>query len=204
MRIPEDYGTGINYSTVNVYTYGHLGWKDSNSNGLPDPIDTTPTVTLDPYTPDPTSNRAPTYTGVAEDIPLHTTNSNYVDVTINHVRIEYRINSGSWYSATATDGAFDSYHEAYTFAPLLCQNGAYRIDARAVNSVGHISSIVSDTLTVSSSNPCRKIYLPVVMNNYQSGTSLANPASTAAQPSPFNSPLATPVPLGLPFSPPTP
>jgi hypothetical protein len=196
MRIPEDYGTGVNYSTVNVYTHGHLGWKDSNSNGIPDPIDTTPTITLNPYTPDPTSNRAQTYIGMAEDIPLHTTNSNYVDITINRVRVEYRVNGGSWYSAVASDGAFDSYLEAYTFAPLLCQNGTYQIDARAINSVGHISSVVSDILTVASSTPCRKTYLPVAMKNYQSGMALANPASTAAQPSLFNSPLATPIPLG--------
>ncbi len=193
MRSPEDHGTGVNYSTVNVYTYGHLGWKDSNGNGIPDPIDTTPTVALNPYAPDPTSNRAPTYTGTAEDIPLHTTNSDYADITVNHVRVEYRINGGSWYSATATDGAFDSYQEAYTFAPLLCQNGTYQIDARAINSVGHISPFVSDTLTVSSSNPCLKAYLPTVMNNYQGGTLLANPVSTAVQSGPFNSPLATPV-----------
>lgn len=196
MRVPEDYGTGVNYSTVNVYTYGQLGWKDSNSNGLPDPIDTTPTITLNPYTPDPTANRAPTYTGIAEDIPLHTANSNYVDVTVNHVRVEYRLNSGSWYSATATDGAFDSYHESYTFAPLLCQNAVYQIDARTINSVGHVSPIVNDTLTVSSSNPCRKIYLPMLMNNNQSGTSLTNLDPTTARPGPFNSSLATPVPLG--------
>jgi hypothetical protein len=204
MRSPVDNETGVNYSTVNIYTYSHVGWKDSNSNGIPDPIDTTPIITLNPYAPDPTSTRAPTYIGVAEDVPLHTTNSNYADVSINHVRVEYRINNGPWYSATSADGAFDSYYEAYTFAPLLCQNGTYQIDARAINSVDHISSIASDTLTVASSTPCSKTYLPIMMKSYQSGMALANPAPATAQPSLFNSPLATPNPSGTSSSLPMP
>jgi hypothetical protein len=223
MRYPEDYATGIIYNTVNVYTYGHIGWQDTDGDGLPDiyntvnvytyghigwqdtdgdglpdPIDTTPDVTLDLYLPDPTTDRTPTYTGSAQDIPVHTTHPDYVDVTINDVTVEYRVDGGPWHPAVPTDGSFDSFYEEFTFAPLLCQNATYLVEAHAVNSVGHASPIASDTLTVSSPTPCRMVYLPTVMRNYGTGGRASTPESAPTSPAVprlFASPLQIPEPV---------
>jgi hypothetical protein len=217
MRSPEDYGTGTNYSTVNTYTYGHIGWWDSHDptgngfpsrgNGLPDTIDTAPSVTLSPYSPDPTSNRTPTYIGTAQDIPFHTTQPNYVDVTINKITaVQYRVNGGSWQLASPVDGTFDSAYEQFTFTPLLCQNGTYLIEVRATNSVGHTSSLTSDTLTISSTAICKKVNLPIMMKDRGVGTQATAPLPSAASatglPGLFKSPL--PGPNGATFKSPLP
>lgn len=197
------------------YTKGQVGWWDDNGNGLPDPIDTTPDVTLNPYLPDPTTDRTPTYTGSAQDIPFHTTHPDYVDVTINDISVEYRVDGGPWHPATPADGAFDSPYEEFTFTPLFCQNGAYLVEARAINAVGHTSSTAGDTLTVSSTDACWYAYLPLVMRNYGAGSQAATelipapsdsrlPVPTRLPPdsplpvptrSPFDSPLPTPTPV---------
>ena len=109
------------------------------------------------------------YIGSAQDVPMPTTQPGYTDITINSVIVEYRLNGGPWRPAIATDGAFDSSHEDFKFVPLLCQNATYLIEARAINSVGHVSSTASDTLTVSSTIPCRSVFLPTIMVNYGSG-----------------------------------
>jgi len=68
------------------------------------PADTTaPSVTITALTPDPTRDNTPTFTGTATD-----TQSNISGV-------EYKIGVGSWIAATASDGAFNSLSEDYTF-----------------------------------------------------------------------------------------
>jgi hypothetical protein len=48
--------------------------------------------------------------------------------------------------ASAIDGAFDEDVEDFQFAPVLT-SGTHTIQVRAINSVGNVSPIVSDTLT---------------------------------------------------------
>ena len=190
MRYPENYGSGSTISnTVNSYTYGHIGWKDSNSNGIPDPIDTIPTVTLNAYTPNPTSNRTPIFTGLAQDAPVHTSNPNYTDLNINHLRVEYRVNAGTWTAALPVD-ASNPYTEAFTFSPLLCANSTYTIEVHAINSVGHVSAGAGTQLTISSTTPCRIGYLPIVMKTGSSGG--AQYIQPSLLPAPFASPLPQP------------
>lgn len=181
------------------YSAGQVGWWDSDDpgvgpgsplygDGVPDTIDTVPSITLDAYTPDPPSDRTPTYTGIALDIPYPHQTSLYVDVTINDVEVEYRINGGSWQRALPADGAFDSPYEAFTFAPLLCENTQYTVETRARNEVGNVSSIASDTITVSSSLACLQVYLPAVLKSY-SPLLLSAPVNPKK---PFISPLPIP------------
>jgi hypothetical protein len=163
LRHPEDYGTGIIHNTVNTYTQGHLGWWDTDKDGWADPIDTIPVVTLTEYLPDPDSDRTPTFSGRVQDTPFHTTNyTDYVDITINDVVAQYRVDGGNWHTAIPTDGAFDSFDEVFSFTPLLCQNRQYFIEVRGVNTVGNISPIITDSLTISSTTICQNLYLPLL------------------------------------------
>lgn len=167
LRHPEDYGTGVIHNTVNTYTQGHLGWWDTDEDSWADPIDTTAIITLCETFSDPSLTTTPVFSGIVQDIPFPTTNyTYYVDITINKVIAQYRIDDGSWHTAIPADGTFDSFYETFRFTPLLCQNRMYLIEVRGVNTVGNTSSIVTTTLTISSTIPCQNIYLPILLKNF--------------------------------------
>lgn len=131
-----------------------VGWRDSDGDGkeLYDPVDTTPAVTLTHFSPDPTTNSTPTYSGSAQDIPFPSPTG--TDITINKITIvEWRVDGGAWQSATATDGTFDSYLENFTFTPSPLAPGTHTFAVRAINTVGNISPLDSDTLTILSPLP---------------------------------------------------
>jgi hypothetical protein len=131
-----------------------VGWRDSDGDGKEkyDPVDTTPKVTLTPFSPDPTSNNTPTYTGSANDVPFPSPTE--TPVTINTIAsVEYRVDGGSWQPATPSDGAFNSDTETFKFTPPALANGVHLFEVRATNSIGNVSSIAQDTLTIAASAP---------------------------------------------------
>jgi hypothetical protein len=143
-----------------------MGWHDSDNDGLSDPIDTIPSLTLIPATPDPTSDRSPLFSGSTEDIPFPPAVSTYEALSINNITtVEFRVNNGAWMQARPSDGVFNSAAEDFEFNPLLCTNGTYTIQVRATNSVGHLSSVASDTISVNSSEPCKATYFAVVYSS---------------------------------------
>ena len=126
-----------------------VGWRDSDGDGkeLYDPVDTIPSVSLTPFSPDPTTDSTPTYTGTAQDIA--TVSPTHPDVTINKiVSVEWRVDGGPWQAATPMDGAFDSDLESFTFTAPVLSIATHTFQARATNSVGNVSTIASDTLTL--------------------------------------------------------
>jgi len=82
---------------------------------------TPPSVNITPLSPDPTVDTTPTFTGTATD-----TQSNIASV-------EYQVDSGSWVTATASDGAFDSLSEGYTFTIPALADGGYTVYVRATD-----------------------------------------------------------------------
>lgn len=145
MRYPEDYGLGEIVNVIHTYTEQQLGWLDSDSDGISDPIDTFPDLALN-MPPTQTSTVTPQFEGTTEDIPFPAALPTFTDETINRIAgVDYRINGGTWLHASASDGTFDSALENFVFEPLLCHNGVYSIDIRAFNSVGNYSSIMNHT-----------------------------------------------------------
>jgi parallel beta-helix repeat protein len=131
-----------------------VGWRDLDGDGknLYDPVDTTPVIFLSSFSPDPTTDRTPTYSGTAVDVPFPS--PAVPDVTINTITaVEWRVNGGIWQQATALDGAFDSESEDFVFTSFQLTAGIHHFEVRATNSVGNTSLIVSDILTVSSILP---------------------------------------------------
>jgi len=140
------------------YTKGHVGWRDTDGNGIFDIVDFWPGNVLNTYTPDPTGDTTPTYTGQASSRQVYP-NSNPLgsrnDITVNKIwLVEYWVEDLSGnkirdkVAATASDGAFDSSLEDYTFtvSPEL-PGGTYKFLSVAWNTEGK-GVVVSDQLTI--------------------------------------------------------
>jgi hypothetical protein len=109
--------------------------------------------TLYPYSPDPTPDETPTYTGLA------TANSTVA-------RVEYRVDDGPWQEATASDGAFDETIEGFTFTPEPLGAGSHTFEVRAIDSAGkEETSYSSDTLGVAEGPATYTIGLPIIIAN---------------------------------------
>jgi hypothetical protein len=102
-----------------------------------------PTVTITPLSPDPTENTTPTFTGSASDES---------DISA----VEYRVDDGDWTVATASDGAFDSPAEDYTFTTASLADGEHTVYVRATDSAGNTTAEVdyaSDSFTIQPVSP---------------------------------------------------
>ncbi|MFH0790104.1 MAG: PKD domain-containing protein [Candidatus Omnitrophota bacterium] len=135
---------------IGVYTRGQVGWRDSDGDGILDPLDTFPdTVVLNK-----TGNNPFTYTGKSVDMPLKSEiGALYSDVTLNTIKtVEYRINGGAWCEVEAVDGTFDSGEEEFIFVTPSFSAGRYKIEVRAVNSAGNTEvSCAKDEFEISAS-----------------------------------------------------
>jgi hypothetical protein len=160
----------LSNSNVSPYTRGQIGWGNVGTGGPADPqigdtdqdgisniIDFNPTITLDSYTPDPTTDNTPTYIGSSSTTttfpnanPKFTVGQSVKhDIQVNKiVQVQYRVDAGSWADATASDGTFDEYSEDYTFTTSALSPGLHTIETRARNTAGNWSSLASDTLTI--------------------------------------------------------
>jgi hypothetical protein len=104
---------------------------------------TPPTVTITPLSPDPTDNSTPTFTGSASD-------------ESNISSVEYRVDDGGWTAATASDGAFDSPDEDYTFTTASLADGEHTVYVRATDSAGNTTAegeYASDSFTIQPTAP---------------------------------------------------
>jgi hypothetical protein len=105
---------------------------------------TPPLVDITPLSPDPTEDTTPTFTGTATD-----TQSNIAGV-------EYKVDSGSWVAATASDGTFDSLSEGYTFTTSTLSTGEHTVYVRATDAASPPNTTLeanyaTDTFTVNPS-----------------------------------------------------
>lgn len=145
----------MNNNSLNLHwtTAQQVGWRDSDSDGRMDPVDTTPSINMSAYAPDPTTHTQLTYVGYAYDQPYpHHTYLNVQDVTINKIAsVQYRINGGAWNNAVPTDGFFNLDYEQFTFTTPVLSNGTYTIEVIATNTLGQTNPTYwSDTVTVES------------------------------------------------------
>jgi len=144
--VPSIMRGGIYPYTVHAldpYAAGQIGWRDSDGDGLYDPIDTIPTLTVDStdHVGDVWS-----YTGHAADTafpsPLRPS------ATINAVVVEYRIDSGEWAQAQPADGVFDSPEEGFTLTLDLAASGNHHVTLRTRNSADNVSDMAEFTAVV--------------------------------------------------------
>jgi hypothetical protein len=157
------------------YSRGQLGAQDTDADGIIDILDTFPNTTLNPPVPNPTTNPRPTFTGRADATALGNNNPNgwsNNDVTHNILwdnpscwAVGCRVDGGAWEQASATDGAFNSMTENFTFVPTApLSSGNHLIECKGwhtIKSVGNpdrcgneelASSYSSVTITVSTTD----------------------------------------------------
>jgi parallel beta-helix repeat protein len=129
-----------------------IGWRDIDSDGTMDILDTEPNTYLEPYSPDPTFDTSPTYTGHAVVVPYPNDNPQgwSRDISLNTISyVQVRIDNGSWVNATALDGIFDEDVEAFSFTTPPLSPGTHFIEARSVNSVNNSDPThANDTITI--------------------------------------------------------
>lgn len=119
-------------------------------------VDTTdPSTDLDAYTPDPTNDNTPTYTGTATD------NLSGID------SVEYRVEDSSavevipWTNADPVDASFDSTDEDFTFTiGSALPDGTYTFFARSTDEAGNVESTDTDTLTIDVTPPTKPVANP--------------------------------------------
>ncbi|MCK4996490.1 MAG: hypothetical protein KAR55_06335, partial [Thermoplasmatales archaeon] len=153
---------------VSSGTMQQVGWKDTDSDKVPDILDTFPETTLNPYNPDPTGDKTLTYTGSAK-VTTSTNNNPFGpgnDVTTNDIAdVEYRVDGGSWQWSNPVDGMFNDPVEQYTFTVTLSY-GTHTIETRARNTVlNYDPTPASDTITVPRSRAINTPFLNFLQNH---------------------------------------
>jgi PKD repeat protein len=122
------------------YTWGQLGWLDSDDDDLPDPIDTRPITTIETAQ---SSGSVVTLTGFSEVSALEPTRGHWGDhlvaVSINQiVAVEFSLEGHTWLPADPVDGSFDEWQEEFQVVTPPLPDGEWEIEIRARNNVGNL------------------------------------------------------------------
>ena len=149
-------------------TTGQIGWRDWGDNpGVMDILDVPPETSLAVYTPDPTDDDTPTFTGSTTVVAYPSYEGAWV--TINTIaNVEFRVDGGPWAPSIPVDGSFDEAVESFTFTTPSLRDGVHTIEARAKIVVPTLSTTTiydptpaSDTLTVKIAGPTSSVdFLP--------------------------------------------
>jgi hypothetical protein len=134
-------------------TWGQVGWRDSDGDGIQDIVDTPQRVYLNPY--EGIGSRV-NFTGVAAVIPTENRNpsvhSSKKNVTINKIQtVQFRIDDGEWLNANMTPTQVrklvkypDQYAMkdttaivAFTFLTPELSPGQHFIEVKATNQWGN-------------------------------------------------------------------
>ena len=82
------------------------------------------------------------------------------DVTISRITTaEVRVDGGPWQPASADDGAFDGYTEAFSFVTRPLIAGSHVVEARAVNTERNVDSTPASDVLVTQSSLCSAVNL---------------------------------------------
>ncbi len=132
---------------IDAYARGQIGWRDSDGDGIFDPVDTTLSVTSSEIVTGVAQSNVLTYTGSVQDdaypSPLRRS------VSINTIaQVQYRATGGEWMDAQATDGEFDAYAEDFIFTTTPLPTGDLDIELRVLDSAGNELIQTIDTVSV--------------------------------------------------------
>jgi hypothetical protein len=165
---------------VSTSARGAIGWRNpaqENGHTVVDVVRTA-TVSMTPYSPDPTADSTPTYAASAANSPYPPAGprriGGYSYGTASPVSIskvggaEWNVDGGAFISAgvAATDGAFDEEGESYVFTPQSpIGNGTHTFRTHSLNSFGHSSLPGSDSLTIAAESDADGDGIPDARDN---------------------------------------
>ncbi len=125
-----------NSLTLNPYTIGQVGILDSDGDGVPDILDTQPTLKFVEHRDQQDQFGL---TGSALVGMVLKKNYSY-GITIDTIAdASYRLNGGDWLSWLPTDGAFGGYSEDMALWLTGLHTGDYTLDVRVFNSMDNFS-----------------------------------------------------------------
>lgn len=131
MRLPMYYAS----DALDPYAAAQIGWRDSDNDGILDPVDTELALSVTAIS---VAEESVVVSGTVSIIPYPSPSRQ--SVTINRiVAVQYRFDAGAWQAAVADDGAFDSAAEAFSFTAHL-PAGLHELEVRALDSAGNISA----------------------------------------------------------------
>lgn len=123
-------------NAIDTYAAGQIGWRDSDTDNILDPLDTSLPVTISSQSQ---NGNSVTINGTANIIPYPS--PSHTNVTINTLtNIQYRFNAGPWQPAIADDGAFNSTAEDYHFTSNSLSPGLHALQVAAFDSAGNVSA----------------------------------------------------------------
>jgi hypothetical protein len=135
---------------VDPYARAQLGWRDSDGDGILDPMDTTLSVSGVSYIADAGRTNVLTFSGTVQDAPYPS--PLWRSILINTIaRVQYRVAGGGWAEVQPADGRFDTYAEPFTFTTPPLPGGDLAIDLRVVDTAGN--ELVQTIATASVTDP---------------------------------------------------
>lgn len=129
---------------IDPYAAGQIGWRDSDSDGILDPLDTDLPISITAVS---LVNNSVVVSGTAEIVPYPSPSR--PSVTINRLTsVRYRFDQGDWQAALAHGDAFGGTAGDYDFvAPVF--PGRHILQVAAEDSAGNVSAIyATQTITV--------------------------------------------------------
>ena len=145
-------GSGLYIGNPSSYSRAVFAGSSSGSFTFEDVLESN--TVLNPYTPDPTNDNTPTYTGTASDS------------SSNIQAVQYRIDGGSWQNAQPSDGSFNSPNEGFTFTPSAVADGTHTFETRAQDAAGNWeTSYAPDTLRIDTVPPSATVNTPSAWTN---------------------------------------
>ncbi|HEU5103597.1 MAG TPA: hypothetical protein VFU22_31490, partial [Roseiflexaceae bacterium] len=163
---------------IDASALGQVGYRDSDGDHAPDPLDTKPA--LDVTINQPSAGR-PSIAATAVDQPFPSPAGQ--PVTINDItQIEYRTDGGPWISLPPADGAYDSSTESAN-SSLPLYDGQHTIEFRAINSTGAASPVTSSSVVVAGvgSAPQYSASVPELANTDTITVALSAPTDSTVQ-----------------------
>ena len=132
---------------IDEYARGQIGWRDSDGDGIFDPVDTTLRVTSSSYVTDTSQSNILTFVGSVRDDPAPSPLRR--DTVINTIdNIHYRVAGEEWIDAVSTSGGFDAYQEDFTFTTPPLPTGEWTVELHVIDSAGNELTQTLTTVTV--------------------------------------------------------
>ena len=160
-----NYSTGVPFAP-SPWSHDQYGWRDSDSDGIPDILDTTPALTgstagSNPGTGTFVFSGTGQVTTIANTDPLDLYFSNSQSaMTIDTIAgAYYQLDGGAPVAFGSSDGLFDGYSEALGFILPGLPGGLHAIDIFTTSSVGNASNVLSYSFLSSAPEPATLMLL---------------------------------------------